>query len=217
MYHAWAQMLPETVELWAAELPGRWGRLDDPLPESVPELVSALVEAARPLFDRRVMLLGYSLGGLIAFEFATAMRDVAGRDPTDVFMLARGAPPTAPVLPKELDPHATDEEFIAQMIDFYGPFPGNAHLDPELLALILPPLRTDIRLMTSYHPVASRLISSAIHVFAGRFDRATTEDGLNAWRARTTGSFQLTYFPCDHFFSEPEIRVVASRIVTALE
>ena len=50
------------------------GRIHEQSIRKIPELVTAIVENLIPWIDRPYALFGHSLGGLIAFEVANAVR-----------------------------------------------------------------------------------------------------------------------------------------------
>jgi surfactin synthase thioesterase subunit len=205
------------AELSAVELPGRWSRPGEIPPSTLPALVDALMEALRPMFDRRVVFLGYSFGGIVAFELARKMRAELGREPSDLFILARGAPSLAKPMPEGIDPEAPDRELLAKIIEVYGPFPGNAHLEPDLLEIVMGPLRSDLRLLRAYAYREEAPLGSAIHVFGGREDRVTTEASLGAWRAHTTGTFELKMLPGGHYFLDAQLPTLARHLAWVLD
>src|SRR3546814_15358177 len=72
-YFAWAGAL-EAVDVLAVQPPGREGRLAEPLIADMTTLLDRLVAAIEPQLDRPFVFFGHSLGALVAFETARALR-----------------------------------------------------------------------------------------------------------------------------------------------
>src|SRR5438067_10623016 len=75
----WPASLPAGWGLWAAELPGHGTRQAEPLVRDVADVVPQLASAIEPLLDRPTILLGHSLGAILAFEVARALQRHAMR------------------------------------------------------------------------------------------------------------------------------------------
>src|SRR5437763_16264440 len=78
-YRGWAESLAPAVDLVIAQLPGREGRLREPLVSDVSAIVSGLSDAIDPLLDVPYAVYGHSLGGLVGFELLRALRDRGAR------------------------------------------------------------------------------------------------------------------------------------------
>lgn len=71
-YMRWSDRLPGT-EVWGVQLPGRGSRLAESPFTDMPELVDAVVSGLG--FTGPYVLFGHSLGALVAFETAHALRE----------------------------------------------------------------------------------------------------------------------------------------------
>src|SRR5262245_15104907 len=71
-YVRWADQLPE-MDVAGIQLPGRGGRLSEQPLTSMDEVVTAVIENVH--FAAPFILVGHSLGGLVAYEVALALRD----------------------------------------------------------------------------------------------------------------------------------------------
>ncbi|MEM8546063.1 MAG: alpha/beta fold hydrolase, partial [Cyanobacteria bacterium P01_H01_bin.119] len=74
VYRNWGQILPNTVEVCAIELPGHGSRLIETPLTDLTEIVTALAGMMQPLLDKPFACFGHSLGGLIAFELVGHLR-----------------------------------------------------------------------------------------------------------------------------------------------
>src|SRR5579883_2155511 len=92
IYRLWPQLLPETIEVHAIQLPGREGRLLEPTYVRLAPIIDEVTQAIAPLLDRPFALFGHSLGALLAFELARQLRRLQRPQPIHFFASARRAP-----------------------------------------------------------------------------------------------------------------------------
>ena len=70
----------------------------------------------------------------------------------------------------------------------------------ELLALLLPILRADVRLVETYRSPARPPLEVEIVALGGADDPAISAAKLAGWRTHTTGKFSARLLPGGHFF-----------------
>ena len=92
LYRPWLDALSPDIELCAVQLPGRENRLREPPFASLTALVDALVPALRPHLDRPFAFFGHSMGALVAFELARALRSRGDEQPSHLMLSGRRAP-----------------------------------------------------------------------------------------------------------------------------
>ena len=93
MFCKWPPELPENVEVCPVQLPGRGMRLNEPPFTKLETLIESLVPALRPFLDKPFAFLGHSMGSLISFELARALRHRFGEEPEGLFLAGRQSPP----------------------------------------------------------------------------------------------------------------------------
>ena len=145
-YLSWAADLAGTCEVWTANLPGRRGRVLEPLVTDLNTLVAELADAAEALLDRPLAIFGHSMGALLAYEVARELR-------------RRGCPPLSALVVSacraaHLRPELTgvprgDAELTGLLRSWGGTPPGLLE-DEEFLGLVLPPFRADLLLCDAY-------------------------------------------------------------------
>ncbi len=212
IYQQWPDLLPPTFEVWAVNLPGRGKRLIEPSFPDLPSLVAALTEAFRPLLDKPFALFGHSMGALIAYETARALRKI--NSPMPVHFFASGC--FAPHLP---DPypihHLPHQEFLNELRRLGG-MPKEVLESQELMELILPSLRADFTATEEFVYQDELPVPFPISVFGGWRDHLTTKESLEAWRIHTTGYFAMRMLPGDHFFIHSTQSLLLDLIVSEL-
>jgi surfactin synthase thioesterase subunit len=195
-YRGWADHLPRDVEVCPLQLPGREMRLREPALTDLRALVALLVAETATLRSGRFALFGHSLGALVAFEFARALRRRGESLP--VRLLVSGSP--APQLcTSEPDLLALDDAaFLAAIREFAGT-PEPVLRDRELMALLLPTLRADFGLRAGYVCVEEPALPLPITAYGGEGDAFVPLASLFGWRVHTQRSFSLMRFAGDHF------------------
>jgi medium-chain acyl-[acyl-carrier-protein] hydrolase len=209
-FAAWQRELPESVELCAVKLPGRDERRAEPARTDLARLTGELLEALRPAHDRSVALLGYSLGALLAFEYARGVRRAGIAPPVHLMALASRAPQLAR---ESSIAGISDSEFVHQMRVRYDGIPKPILDDPDLLAYFLPIMRADVGLLESYRYEHEAPLSCNITALGGERDPRITHEALAAWGVHTQGKCEALTVPGGHFFVTPDSRARLLRLI----
>lgn len=197
IYQAWPTILPSWIEVAPIQLPGRGRRLHLEPYADLTKLVADLADAIEPLLDRDYAFFGHSMGALIAFELARQIRRLDGPAPRALF--ASGF--RAPQLKSRLHgvSHLPDDEFIA-LIASLGGTPKEVLDNVELMALVLPALRGDVKIVESYAFVDERPLETPIIALGGQDDDSVSDEALRAWGGQTLAPLSAKFFPGGHFF-----------------
>lgn len=218
VFARWGSEMPPSVEVSAAQYPGREDRLSDPPARRVGELVDALLPSIIERLDRPFAFFGHSLGSIIAFETMRALRERGLPLPLHLFVSARHAPQVA-TEPATATHRLPDAEFINAVQQRFVGVPRAILDEPELMRLLLPALRADCEMLETYAYRDGPPFAIPITAFGGLRDMAVTREGLEAWAGQTTSSFRLHMIDGDHFFVNdrqgPLVREIRS-VVTAL-
>ncbi|GAB3383644.1 thioesterase II family protein [Lysobacter fragariae] len=201
--------LGEGIDAFALQLPGRAARSHEPSIECIAALVDELLPQIRPLLDRPTVFFGYSNGALIAHELIRQL-DREGNDAVKhLVVAARRAPTLASNVP--LVDSLDDDALIRFLADFNGMSAdvlGNA----EVMAGLLPRLRSDFRLGESFGRLGNRPIGVPVDACAGRRDALAPGHDMHDWSAMTTGDFAFTEFDGDHFFINDRVGELACHL-----
>jgi surfactin synthase thioesterase subunit len=160
--------------------------------------VDLLVPALLPFLDLPFAVFGHSMGAVLASEFVRALAASGGPLPSHLIVSGR-RPPHVP------DPESPlhglpDAEFVAEINRRFGGIPAAVMEHADLVELLLPSLRADMRAIETYRPMPRPPLPCPISVFAGAQDRLAPRDHLEAWRTETTSTFRVRVFPGDHFY-----------------
>jgi len=196
-YRAWPFKLPDTVDVYMVNLPGRGTRLrETPITRLTP-LVNEITEAILPELDKPFAFFGHSMGALISFELVHQLRKQNQASPAHLIVSGRGAPHIPRTEPQIHD--LPEKEFIEELRRLNGT-PAEALEHPELMQLMLPILRADFAICETYTYEDRPLLDCPITALGGLDDSDVTREELAAWCERTTGSFSMRMFPGDHFY-----------------
>lgn len=199
-YYSWARALADTpIELAAVQLPGRENRCNEPAFRSMPLLIEALSDALMPsLDDRPVWLFGHSMGALLAFELARALRERARSEPAHLFVSGAKAPPH--LKPFERLHELPDAAFVRVMAERYQGIPPAVLANRDLLALMLPALRADMTMIETYEYRESAPLACDISALGGDRDPHADASALEGWRDVTTGTVTCRTFSGGHSY-----------------
>jgi surfactin synthase thioesterase subunit len=213
VFHCWGRYLPEFVELYAVDLPGRDRLIRHPPITEMTELVGDLASAVTPHLSGPFVVFGHSMGALVGFELVRELR--RRRQPPPDVLIVSGHP--APHLDDRHPPlhQLPDREFIDQLRGLCG-FPDEVIANDELLALFLPVLRADFQLCETYEFRREQPLACRIVALGGRDDAEISPCRLEAWQEQTSGSFRLALFEGGHLFihsnEEGVVRVVCDEL-----
>ncbi|WAC71659.1 alpha/beta fold hydrolase [Roseateles sp. SL47] len=219
MYLRWRRSLPTGVRLVPLELPGRGTRHGEPFVEDFQTLVGQLVERHSQDLQGRYVLLGHSMGALLAYGLAQAQRRWNRPLPQALFVCGSAAPALRDVT--RFAGGLTDTALITDLRR-QGGTPEELFQSPELLRMTLDTLAADYRVCASYRHGVSSVPSGPlplpIHALGGRADDIPPAH-LQAWAQETAASFAMNWFDGGHFFirqQEPAVLTVLERELRAL-
>lgn len=210
----WTALLSKGVQVCPVQLPGRETLRNEPLLARLAPLVEKLTNELEPYLLPPFAFFGHSLGALVAFELARAIRR-RGASPVHLFVSSF----RAPQLPRR-GPciHALPEaEFIRAIQLQYGGIPRVILDEPELLEIYLPILKADLEITETYDYAVEPPIAHPLSVFGGNEDANVTRHELEQWNVQSTGSFTLRMFPGDHFYLNGQARTLAGSMMEDLK
>ena len=222
LFREWPDGLPE-IEVWAAHLPGRGGRLlETPFSEMkllVARLTTefvALEEGKRPFRqaqDRPFAFFGHSLGARLAFELSCALRRAERPLPVHLFISACVAPHLRSGIGTIHDLPRAD---LLAGLERIGGIPQEILANEELLDLLLPMLRADLKMFDTAVNTPEPPLNCPITAIGGNADPIVNQEALKAWSKYTNQTFNLHNFNSDHFFIQSKTRELLHYIQSIL-
>jgi len=193
IYKSWIDALGPSITVLPIQLPGRESRFTESMPKQMDDLVSQLIKSISPLVEKNtVTIFGHSFGGLLAFECAKILKDPKIK----IVVSAAPAPNT-----KHYDfiHQLSDEEFLRKVINMGG-VPAKLLENQELLSLILPTLKADIKLSETYFRDQNDKILGDILLLSGAKDRVIDHHDILGWSNFTLGKVVHVEIEGDHFY-----------------
>ena len=196
-YRLWGATLPSWVEVCPIQLPGREDRYREPPFTSLIGLSRALSRELAPFLDTPFALFGHSMGALVAFEVARALRHSNAPAPLAMFLAAYQAPHVPPARTPIY--RLPDRDFIEEMRRLQGT-PAAVFENTELMAFMLPILRADFQACDTYACSPEPPLDCPLHLYGGTDDSEIAEQDLERWQEQTSAAFTLQMLPGTHFF-----------------
>lgn len=213
IFHGWADQLPKSLEICPVQLPGRGGRIKEPLLTRLEPLIESLGQDLCPYLERPFSFFGHSMGAIICFELARYLRKQ--NLPAPLHLFVSGC--SAPQIPEEgqLDYDLPEPEFIEKLRGLNGT-PKEVLEHEELMKLMIPLLRSDFTMTQTYVYSPEPPLDCSITAFGGTQDFEISEGSLEAWREQTTSSFSLRMLPGDHFFVNTTQSILLPQLMAQL-
>lgn len=197
IYYPWADVMPSSVEICPVQMPGHGTRLAEGLLTRLGPLVEAVADGLTAYADKPFAFFGHSMGALLSFELARALRKMGRPGPIHIFASGH----QAPHLPDRNPPlHALPEDALLDKLRELNGTPEDVLKHAELRQLVLPILRADFAVCETYRYTEEPPLACPISAFGGLGDAFVDREELQGWQAQTTAAFSLRMFPGDHFY-----------------
>lgn len=201
LFRRWHDHLPDWIAPVPLALPGRGTRRSAAPITAWSEAVAATLAEALPHAARAPFAIyGHSMGGLLGFELAHALRDALGREPVGLGIGACVAPARRDTELSWLG--APDGTVVAEMRRLGGT-PPEVLASADLLAFVLPQIRADFHLCGTYRAPARRSLACPMLVLGATQDPVSfPPERIGDWSRETTGTVTIDTIEGGHFFME---------------
>ena len=197
VFYPWARRLPRAVEVGVVQLPGRGARIAEAPFKDVRSVVAEVAPVLRAYGNASFVLFGHSMGALLAFELARALKSSDVRPRALIVSGARAPHVTV----RETALHRLpDAALVTEMAERYNRVPASLLNDAEALELFLPPLRADLELLETYAHQPGEPLDCPLFAFGGATDAEVSGGDLLRWREQTRQAFRAQLFPGGHFY-----------------
>jgi len=209
MYLRWRRMLPPWVRVVPIELPGRGARCNEPCVRNFDALVTRLCDENAASLRGNFVLLGHSMGALLAYGMALRQRALS-RPMPQLLVVSASAAPTCRS-PERYAGRHDDATLIADLRK-QGGTPDEVFAHSDMLRMTLDTLAADYDVCASFPPRETQALALPIHAFGGRHDSIALHD-IEQWYHETRGRFSVDWFDGGHFFiREREAEVLAALV-----
>jgi len=210
-FHALRRALADVgadVALRVATLPGRESRRAEPRQVDADSCVHALADELEEQLTRPHVLLGHSMGALLAYSLAQ-QRISRGLRPPEAVIVASCRAPHQPAPAENLQ--SMDDYQLAVRLARYGGLPPEILDRPDWLALLMPIVRDDLRIFQSFRPTDEPPLPCPLHIFGGCDDSLAPPDALTAWQTHSLQPHDVRLYHGGHFlFRSPDPALVTA-------
>ncbi|MBP0713532.1 alpha/beta fold hydrolase [Burkholderia sola] len=213
IYCAWDRLVPHDVGVHAVQLAGREQRADEQLRIDWVPLVEEICDALARWHDQPFAFYGHSLGGLIAYEVANALRRRGATGPRMLFVGASYAPSAV----RKAGTHFEDDESLLQIVRRFGGVDDTFAAEPEFVRHFLPVIAADFTLFNRYvYDAARDRLDCPVIALYGTHDADHDGASMARWKLHTRGSFHAHAVHGGHFFHRESAREAIEHIVSHL-
>ncbi len=197
-YKAWAEQLPEHIEVLALSFPGRGSRYTETAIHSMPLLADEITTALKPFLNKPYVLFGHSVGALVAYEVACRIRATGLMQPMRLIVSAHETPENSYT---DQPMYTLSDTDLLDRIGALGLVPDDALQNKELVQFILPALRADFELSETYVHQPSAALTLPVTAMLGVDDPLLDKNAIQQWETYTNATFTLRCYDGDHFYT----------------
>jgi len=198
-YQALSDSLPNDIECFAAEYPGRGRRRGEPPSSNLESLVRDVAASFDAIpSSKPIIVFGHSMGARIGFELCRHLQNTKRRNFPTLLIVSACEPLHLPrALPLF---HGLPDDELTDLLMFMSDETSTTGLERELLLVNLNVIRSDLSIgethrFTPYPPPCLDLA-----VYGGTKDPVVRLSTLTHWRLLSTGSTTFKEFDGGHFY-----------------
>ncbi|MDN0197933.1 thioesterase domain-containing protein [Streptomyces sp. S.PNR 29] len=199
IYRDWPSLLPSDICVQAVTLPGRHNRREEETYQDFEPLLEGLYEAVLDELDddRPFAIFGHCLGAQLGFRVAVRLKEEGERQP--LLLGVSGWSPIGFYRPTEEQSQMPDDEML-QWIKKLGSFPAEVYDNPDMLALVVPALRADLKVSAQYEDDGAT-VSCPLASYGGDSDPLQQDaDAMTHWAGRSPQYLGHRGFAGGHFY-----------------
>jgi len=217
VFDSWGDAFGSEIEVVSVEAPGRLGRINEKPVRTVEAFARGLLPELVDQLDRPYAVLGHCLGGLTLYETLRFLQ--ARRHALPVHIFISGArPPNALRAPGDFERdlglrlrafadyrsgrpgHEQSDAVFSEIIRAFGISQSSRMLDDaELRDLILPTVRAEFEMVSSYVYLPEDPFPVPITCFRGSRDEYFRAIDARMWRRFTSRQFEVFERDTGHF------------------
>ncbi len=203
--------LADGIEVVLVDLPGKGKRVYEPFCKTMDEAVKAVAACINTDDDMEYAVLGYSMGGLLAYEVLHELHTEGKKMPKVVF-LAATAPPEK-MRDKRQISNLSDCALIEELVHMGG-IDRKVFENKEYREFCVPILRADFKILAEYEYLKREYkpIVSAYILFSD-----DEKEGIHEWDRYFRQECNYIHFETGHFFIHSQMEKMGKTIQRILK
>lgn len=197
------------IEVIGIELPGRGKRINETRYKHIDDVLAELYPIIDSLYTKDTIIVGYSLGGILAYELAVYLQN-KNKYLKALAIIAR-VPPF--LSDKEEKRSLYDEKELIESIKRLNGTPEEVLNSKDLFDFYLQIMKDDFLLVDSYDHKYHNKIYSPLNVYGGIDDKEANFIDLYEWKRYAGNDFNLRLFDGDHFFASRQSRSFVQQLL----
>jgi len=187
----------ENIELIVIEYPGRGDRINEPLKNSIKEILKYTLKQVIPeITKENYIIYGHSMGALIGYLICQKIQELNLSMPNKLVVSGKKTPA---IKKEERLSDLPDNQFWKEVTKLGG-IPEEIEKHPDLIKYFTPILKADFSCIENYqYNQHSPKLTIPIDVFYGSEEEIKQEEA-EAWQEETTGVVNVTKLKGNHFF-----------------
>ncbi|MGK9252533.1 thioesterase II family protein [Paenibacillus humicus] len=181
------------VECLAVQYPGRQDRFGEEMASTIEAYGDRIAEALSGWDDKPALLLGHSMGALIAYDML--QRHGSGLGFIDGFVASAHPPPRSGSSLESMS-----EERVRDYLRRLGGLDEKLLDDPAVMEIVLPAMKNDLEAVLAYRRTAPAKLDMPITAVVGLQDPHVQAEAAAGWEDWTRDSFELVSLPGGHFY-----------------
>ena len=200
--------LDDSIDIITLELPGRGGRIMEPLVDKMDVLVDDLYNQLKRYKLSNYMFYGHSMGGILGDLLIKKLRE--NSKPLPFYFFVTGcSSPKKKYLRKKL--HKLNDVDFRESIKKLGGMPDEIMKNDDLMDYVTPILRSDIKALETNVYKELPKYHVPITVIVGD-DENVEDDDLMCWGEETSANFESIKLPGGHFFVQDNVEYITGFI-----
>jgi len=198
IFRPWIKDLPEKIELYSLQLPGRQNRINEPPHKDLSKLIKETSEAILPYLDHKPFaFFGHSMGALLCYELTRYLYNHYNLLPEKIFVSAFRAPHLP--LNKVKVHNLLQKDFLEELRVLNGT-PDELLNNIELMNIFGPTIRADFQVCETYIYKVDKPLRCPIIACGGLDDKQVSLNELRHWEQHSGSNFKIHMFNGDHFY-----------------
>jgi surfactin synthase thioesterase subunit len=193
----------------AVTLPGRESRRDEPRHVDAETCVQALADELDELLCKPHVLLGHSMGAILAYLLAQQRISRGLRAPEAVIVASCRAPHLAAPL---ADLQVLCDHELAAELERFGGLPTEVLNRPDWLALLMPTVRDDLRICQSHWRTDAPPLPCPLHIVGGLDDPVAPPQTVVAWAPYSLQPQPVHFYPGGHFLFRSPVQGLTATV-----